>query len=261
MTTKKILTRYVIRDMDLTSSDSEMPAYAIPKAKDLPENERPREKLIAHGPETLKSSELLAAMLMTGTRKEEVMSMSERIFREYGEKAIAFQKNPTSLARDLEIPESKACQIVAAFELGRRFFQKDGGENVTIRTARQAFEYLRSMSDLPKEQLRGLYLNSHFRIIHDEVISVGSLTANIVHPREVFRPAIKSNAAAVLIAHNHPSGSSRPTRADIDITCQLEEAGRILGIELIDHIVIGRHGFSSISPENRAASGKSVPEV
>ena len=102
------------------------------------------------------------------------------------------------------------------------------------------------MGDLSKEHLRGVYLNSHYRVIHDEVISVGSLTANIVHPREVFRPAIEHAAAAFIIAHNHPSGNIKPTISDIEITDQLIKSGKILGIELLDHVIIGKNKYFSI---------------
>ncbi|HPM75414.1 MAG TPA: JAB domain-containing protein, partial [Saccharofermentans sp.] len=120
------------------------------------------------------------------------------------------------------------------------------GRKVTIRNAKSAYDYLKDMQSLPKEQLRGLYLNSRYGLIHDEVISVGTLTSSIVHPREVFRPAIEHSAAAIIIAHNHPSGSSKPTSGDMEVTNQLVKAGRIIGIELLDHIIIGKSGFTSV---------------
>jgi len=216
------------------------------KIKDLDEEDKPREKLIKYGPDVLSAAELLAIILNTGTKKEEVMNMASRLLKEYGEKTIINQTRPAVLEKELGVPLVKACQIVACFALGRRFFQETNGGAVTIRTAKQAFNYLKDMRDLPKEQLRGLYLNSRYRLIHDEVISVGSLTANIVHPREIFRPAIEYSAAAVIIAHNHPSGSAAPTKSDIAVTGQIREAGRILGIDLLDHIIIAKNKFTSI---------------
>ena len=115
-----------------------------------------------------------------------------------------------------------------------------------VRTAKQAFEYMKSLGTSQKEQLRGLYLNSRYQVIHDEVISVGSLTSNIVHPREVFQPAIERGAVAIIIAHNHPSGRLEPTSADISVTEQLLVAGEVLGIELLDHLVITSGKFLSI---------------
>ncbi len=225
--------------------DNEDKKYIL-KVKDLDEHEKPREKLLKSGLSSLSSPELLAILLNVGTKKEEVLEMSHRIFKEYGEKSIANQKNPEDIARDFDIPIVKACQIAACFELGRRFFSNSKYSKVSIRTAKQAFEYLKDMRDLPKENFRGLYLNSRYKIIHDEVISVGSLTASIIHPREIFKPAIEYSAAAVIVAHNHPSGSIKPTESDIEITEQLVEASRILGIDLLDHIIIAKNKFFSI---------------
>lgn len=239
-------TKYQLKDSDLLMEDSDFDKKYVLRVRDLPDNEKPREKLIKCGPELLTTVELMVALLNVGTKKEEVMAMSSRIIREYGEKSIAFEKSPKKIAKELDIPLNKACQIVACFELGRRFFQNSNGRSITIRTAKQAYEYLKDMASLTKEHLRGIYFNSHYKIIHDEVISVGSLTANIVHPREVFRPAIEYNAAALIIAHNHPSGSPKPTQSDIEITRQLIESGKILGIELLDHIIIGKNKFSCV---------------
>ncbi|OGF26395.1 hypothetical protein A2331_06515 [Candidatus Falkowbacteria bacterium RIFOXYB2_FULL_34_18] len=218
----------------------------IPKVKDLNEEDKPREKLIKYGPDILSVQELLAIVLGTGTKKEEVMSMTSRILKEYGEKPILSQTNPKIFQNELGIPETKACQIIACFELGRRFFKENKTGSITIRNAKQAFNYLKDMRDLPKEYLRGIYLNSRYKLIHDEVISVGTLTANIIHPREIFKPAIEHSAAAIIIAHNHPSGSPTPTKSDIEITKQIVKAGKILGIDLLDHIIIAKNKYSSI---------------
>ncbi|MFA5155097.1 MAG: DNA repair protein RadC [Patescibacteria group bacterium] len=220
--------------------------YKIPRVKDLPDEDKPREKLLAEGAGALSSAELLAVVLGVGTKKEEVFSMASRLLREYGEKGIAYQKNPRLIEQDLQVPAAKACQIVACFELGRRFYQKKPGGSITIRTATQAFHYLKDMGSLNKEQFRGLYLNTHYQLIHDEVISLGTLDAALVQPREVFRPALEYSAAALIIAHNHPSGSLKATRADVEITNKLLGVGQILGIELLDHLIIGRNKFSSI---------------
>ncbi len=235
--------RYKLQETDLIHGEDKQ--YVL-RLRDLAEDDKPRERLIAGGPETLSSAELLAIVLNTGTRKEDVLEMTKRVMQEYGTTSIVTQKNPQKLHEELDIPIVKSCQIVACFELGRRFFDKKSGRKMTIRNARQVKNYLKDMAFLKKEQLRGIYLNSRYQIVHDEVISIGSLTANIVHPREVFRPALENSAAAVIIAHNHPSGSSKPSDADIVITKQIVEAGEILGIDVLDHIIITKHGFSSI---------------
>lgn len=234
---------YAIKDHDVIV-DATDKAYVL-RVRDLVVEDRPREKLLADGPDVLTTSELLAVVLNIGTKKEGILTMVSRVAKEYGEKNVAHEKNPRTLSRELKIPLIKACQIVACFELGRRFFQT-AARSTVIRSARQAYEYLHDMRDLPKEHLRGIYLNSRYKVIHDEVISIGSLTANIVHPREVFRPALEFSAAAVIIAHNHPSGVSTPTREDVLVTEQLRESGKILGIDLLDHLVITKNGFVSV---------------
>lgn len=241
MQIKNKLYKFVEKDLIL---DENVREYIL-KIKDLPEDNKPREKLIKLGAEALSNEELLSIVLNVGTKKEEVSLMSSRLLKEYGEKNICNQDNPEVLSREMNIPIVKACQIVSCFELGKRFF-KDKPKQVMIRTAKNAYSYLKDMHQLPKEQLRGLYLNSRYKLIHDEVISVGSLTSSIVHPREVFRPALEHSAAAIIIAHNHPSGSSKPTKGDIEVTEQLIEAGKILGIEILDHIIIAGNSFTSV---------------
>jgi len=235
---------YKINDRNFILSHGKQ--YKILRVKDLPDEEKPREKIIKNGVGSLSSAELLAVILGVGTKKEEVFSMSSRLLREYGEKGIAYQKNPTVIEKDLKIPLVKACQIVACFELGRRFYQKKPGGSITVRTAAQAFNYLKDMGNLNKEQFRGLYLNTHYQLIHDEVISLGTLDTTLVQPREVFSPALEYSAAAIIIAHNHPSGVLKATKADVEITNKLIEAGRILDIEILDHLIIGKNRFASI---------------
>ncbi len=241
---------YKIIERNLISIDSAkeegIKKYSIPRVKDLPNEEKPREKMLQDGVKVLNAAELLAVVLGVGTKKEEVMAMSIRLMREYGEKGIAYQQNPEIITKDLGVPIAKACQIVACFELGRRFYQKKAGANVSIRNAKQAFEYLKDMGSLKKEQFRGLYLNTHYQLIHEEVISIGTLDSALVSPREVFRPALENSAAAIIVAHNHPSGVLKATKNDAEITEKLIEAGKILGIEVLDHLIIGGNKYSSL---------------
>jgi DNA repair protein RadC len=219
------------------------------KIRDLPPEEKPREKLLQHGPSALSTQELLAVILNTGTKKEGVLSMSSRIIREYGEKSFISQKNARTLAKDLSIPEIKAAQIVACAELGRRFFKRNDHGAPIIRTSKDVFEYAKDIRTLSKEHLRGIYLNAHHKIIHDEVISIGTVNSNIIHPREVFKPALEYSAAALVLVHNHPSGVNKPSEADIAVTKQVIEAGKILGIALLDHVVVTKNSFTSIQAE------------
>lgn len=244
MHTLTLTSPYTLIDTDCIIGDGEL-RYNL-RVRDLPIEDKPREKLIHSGPAELTHTELMAIVLGFGTKREEVMSMAGRVVREYGERAVIHEKNPQRLADTLNIPLVKACQIVACFELGRRAYQSREGKPIFVRSAKHAYEHLAPMGMLQKEQLRGLYLNSRYQVIHEEIISVGSLTANIVHPREVFQPALEYGAAAVIIAHNHPSGSLEPTMDDITTTRQLLSAGEVLGILLLDHLVITRSAYVSL---------------
>lgn len=238
---------YALQESDLVL-DEQGKKYVL-KFRDIPAEEKPREKLIKYGPDVLSVGELVAVVLNVGTTKEDVLSMSQRLLKEYGARAIAHQKDPRKLQQALDIPLHKACQLIACLEIGRRFFQAVNGKPVCIRTPQQVYEYLRDMRDLPKEHLRGLYLNSHYHVVHEEIISVGSITASIVHPAEVFRPALERSASAVILVHNHPSGVVTPSQADIEITTQLVAAGKILGISLLDHIIVTKSKFKSVHVE------------
>lgn len=217
--------------------------YKIPE---LPFEKRPRERLIKNGPDVLKNYELLAIILGTGYRGEDVLTLASRILQEYGSKAITKERSVSRLMDELGIPKVKACQIIACFEIGRRFFVEDTGKMPTVRDAEDVYEYLKEMSKFKKEQFRGLYLNSRNKLIYDEVISLGTLNANLVHPREVFQPAIEFSAAAIIVAHNHPSGDPEPSEDDLKITKRLVAAGKIMGLEILDHLIIGKNKYVSL---------------
>ncbi|MBA7676834.1 hypothetical protein ES703_85079 [subsurface metagenome] len=216
------------------------------KFKELPEGQKPREKLIKYGPDVLKNAELIAIILNTGYREETVLELSHRIIKEYGSKAITQEKDVGRLMETLGIPPVKACQIVACFELGRRFFKEEPGRLPTIRSPEDAYLYLEDMKRLKKEQFRGLYLNTRNKIIHDEIISIGTLTANLVHPREVFQPAIEYLAVGLIMAHNHPSGDPSPSKDDLKVTRQMVEVGKTMAIDVLDHIIIGNKTYVSL---------------
>jgi DNA repair protein RadC len=220
---------------------------------DLPDEDRPRERLAAQGPAALSATELIAILLSVGTAKENVLSMAARLAREYGERNIMQETDPARLAREVGLPMGKAMQIVAAAELGRRFFARNDMAAPVLRTAKDVFEHVTDMRALPKEHLRGLYLNAHYKVVRDEVISIGTIDANLVHPREVFRPALEYAAAAVILVHNHPSGELAPSAADLKVTAQLVEAGRLLGIELVDHVIVTKDAYASVPADYKDA--------
>lgn len=242
-----IASPYMIANNDLLL-DGQGKRYVL-KVRDLPQEEKPREKMLALGPSALSTAELLALVLTTGTKKEEVMAMSSRILADYGDNNVLAFTNATQLSEQLDIPIVKALQIVACGELGRRFYRSTRDGAPVIRTAKDVFEHVVDMRNLKKEHLRGLYLNTHYQVIHDEVISIGTVDANMVHPREVFRPAIAYGAAAVILVHNHPSGVLAPSDADRQVTRQIAEGGRLLGIDLIDHVIVTKDSFISVSVE------------
>ncbi len=219
------------------------------KLKKLPSYQRPREKLIKYGPDVLKIPELMAIIFNTGYKGETVLELSHRIIKEYGSKAITQEKKVARLIETLGIPPVKACQIVACFELGRRFFQEEPGRMPTLRNPGDVYRYLKDMKKVKKEQFRGLYLNTRNKIIHDEIISIGTLTANLIHPREVFQPAIEYLAAGLIIAHNHPSGNPNPSDEDLKVTSQLQEVGKTMAIDVIDHIIIGDEKYISLKDQ------------
>ncbi|HVX58080.1 MAG TPA: DNA repair protein RadC [Candidatus Saccharimonadales bacterium] len=230
-------TSYAVADHDLIFTEAR--AQYVLRVRDMDEDDRPRERMLQNGPASLSVAELIAIVWGVGNRKEDVLAMARRALREYGEKAITNELSPQRLSRIADIPVTKACQVIASLELGRRFYaRQSSGQPVHIRNAKQAYQHLRDIGHSQKEQLRGLYLNSRYQVVHDEVISIGTLTSNVVHPREVFQPAIERGAVAIILAHNHPSGRLEPTTADIQVTEQLIAAGKVLGIELLDHLIV-----------------------
>jgi len=241
---------YSIKDTNIVVShygpEVKAPRRYDLRIKDMPADEKPREKLLKYGPGALSASELLAVVLGTGTKKEGVLEMTNRILREYGDRTVIGNIDAKELSKTLDVPLIKAVQIVACGELGKRYFEKKEGTNMIIRSARDVFEYAKDMRDLPKEHLRGLYLNAHHKIVRDEVISIGTINSSIIHPREVFKPGIEFGAVAVVLVHNHPSGVATPSQADVDITKQLVEAGKIVGIHLVDHVIVARDSFASV---------------
>lgn len=237
--------KYKIKDNNIIINHNKK--YNIVAIRDRAQDEKPREKMIQMGPENLSSAELLAIILSSGTKKEEVLNMADRILKEYGKNAIINEKNPKNIEKEFGLPLVKSCQIVACFELGRRFFKENKTGTISIRNAKQAFEHLKDMSKLNKEHFRGLYLNNHYKLIHSETISIGTLDASIIHPREVFKPALEYSASAIIVAHNHPSGNLKPSKEDLEVNQKLKEAGEILGINILDHLIISKNKFISLS--------------
>jgi len=219
------------------------------KIKDLPKSDRPREKLIAKGAENLKDSELLAILLRTGKTGKNVIEIASQILSKYSKKRL-LQMTYDDLSKISGIDSAKATTLLAAFELSKRALEVNDTNLPVINTAKDAAAQLTDMRDLKKEHFVVLYLNAKNQLAHKETISMGTLNANLVHPREVFEPAVRYLAAQVVISHNHPSGDPKPSDADLEITKRLVEAGKMMGIEVVDHIIITKNSFLSFKEEH-----------
>lgn len=199
----------------------------------------PREKLIQHGPEVMTNSELLAAIFITGTRHEGVLDLSARCLKEYGSLSITNLKS-VSKARDLlELGEAKACQLVAVFELGRRFFKETNERMPAVRGPEDVFKLYSHMKKLKREELRCLYLNTRQRIIHEELISIGGIDAINASVKSILQPAVELLAKSIILLHNHPSGDPEPSIQDRRFTEKVRKACEVVDVQLLDHIVIG----------------------
>jgi len=210
--------------------------------KNIPKIDRPREKLIQYGPEKLSNSELLALLLRSGNKNVNAIELAGKILKKFGAREL-----PNLIFKDLKkIPglgPAKACEIVACFELGKRLL-KDKKAQIFL-TPKEIWEELKDLKNHKKEHFVIFYLDSRNQEIKRETISIGSLNANLVHPREVFEPAVRNLAAQIILAHNHPSGDPEPSEDDLEITKRLVESGKILGIEVIDHIIVAKNDFFS----------------
>jgi DNA repair protein RadC len=217
------------------------------KMREVHEADRPRERFLRQGPESLSNQELLAILLRTGTKEESVLTLANRVLVQF-EKLHALKHATVEEMKEIKgIGEAKAIQLLAAIELGKRLAQKEIDNKYTIRSPEDAANFLMPfMTSLQQENFVALYLNVKNQIIHQQTVFIGSLNASIVHPREIYRVAVRRAAAAIIVAHNHPSGNPVPSPEDIDVTKRLLEAGQILGIDLLDHIIIGDHQFVSL---------------
>jgi len=210
--------------------------------KNIPKIDRPREKLIQYGPEKLSNSELLALLLRSGNKDVNAIELAGKILKKFGAKELP-NLNFKDLKKIPGLGPAKTCEIVACFELGKRLL-KDKKAHIFL-TPKEIWEELKDLKNHKKEHFVIFYLDSRKQEIKRETISIGSLNANLVHPREVFEPAIRNLAAQIILAHNHPSGDPEPSEDDLEITKRLIESGKILGIEVIDHIIVAKNDFFS----------------
>lgn len=215
--------------------------------KEMPKEERPRERLLAYGVQALSNEELLAILLRTGNKESSVIDLSKKVL--YHLHGLEDLKNMTvqELLTIKGIKLAKATTLIAAIELGRRLSRNIKVSKYKIQTAQDIYELVKSeIAHLEQEHFVVIYLNVKGEVIHKETIFIGTINQTLIHPREIFKPAIKLMASAVVFCHNHPTGDATPSKADIDATQKLIEASSVMGIDLIDHVIIGKNEFFSI---------------
>jgi DNA repair protein RadC len=217
--------------------------------KDLPEEERPREKLLNKGAQTLSNAELLAILLRTGTSRDSVLRVAEKVMAMYenmGLSALA-TVSPQELSKVRGIGKAKAVTVTAAIELGKRMACFTADERPIVRSPQDVAGLLMGRFRYEqKEHFIAVLLSTKHHVLAMPVISIGSLNASIVHPRELFREAIQCSAAAVILVHNHPSGDPTPSTEDVLLTKKMVESGRILDISVLDHLILGDNKYVSL---------------
>ena len=218
-----------------------------PMIRDLPSGERPRERLLHYGAGALSTAELLAIILRVGSSGENVVRVAEKLLARYQGLPGLSQATIQELCAARGMGEAKAAQIKAALELGRRLLVAAPQERPQVRAPADAANLLMAeMSLLPQEHLRTVLLDTRNRVISIPTVYIGSLNSASVRIAEVFREAIRANCAAMIVVHNHPSGDPSPSPEDVQITRHLVEAGVMLGIDVLDHLVIGQQRFVSM---------------
>jgi DNA repair protein RadC len=224
----------------------ESPEYVL-MIRDLPVDLRPRERMLYAGPSALSTAELLAIILRVGNRGENVVRMAERLLSDFGGVTGLAQANFEELCSAHGIGEAKATQIKAALELGRRLMAASPQERLQVRSPVDIANLLMlEMSLLEQEQLRVVLLDTKNFVIRIHVVYSGSLNSAVVRISEVFREPIRTNSAAIAVVHNHPSGDPTPSPEDVRVTEMIVEAGALLDIDVLDHLIIGRNRFVSM---------------
>jgi DNA repair protein RadC len=209
------------------------------RIQDFPDTEKPRERLERQGPQSLSNAELLAILLRTGRRGANVVEVAAELLHEHGSLSALTRLSPAQIRRVKGIGRAKSVELVAAFQLGERLALEkldrnkiEGPECVYRLMAPQ-------MQPLQKESLRAILLDTRHHVIKIEQISLGSINESIAHPREIFQPALVHSAYGIIVVHNHPSGDPAPSEADLRLTRRLAEAGSLLQVPLLDHVIVG----------------------
>lgn len=231
-------------------SQNQKNSYTV---RDLPKSERPRERLKEHGPGSLSEHELLAIILGSGSLGESVVVTSQKLLSCFGSLNKVVEASLEELQKIKGIGPAKATQLLACFEIAKRvnksiLTEEQAGKTLKpITSPEEIIGLIRSkISDFSKEQFLVISLDTRNRPLGIDNVSIGTLTASLVHPRETFECAIRKHAASIIVSHNHPSGDEEPSEEDVKITQRLKEAGKVMGIELLDHIVVTKSSYSSM---------------
>ena len=220
--------------------------------KDIPLNERPRERLINKGVEYLSNEDLLAILLKTGTKENSVKVLANNILKQLDDINNLKEINLENLIKIKGIGKAKACELLAAIELGKRLNKKiDNLNQIKIYSSNSIYEYYQDkLKDKLQEYFYCVYLDTKNHIIKDKLLFIGTINESLIHPREIFKEAYLLSASGIICIHNHPSGNVNPSNNDIIMTKQLVEVGKILGIKVLDHIIIGKNNYYSFNDNN-----------
>ena len=228
------------------------------KISEIPSCERPREKLLFYGAQFLSNEELLAIILRTGNKDSNVVELSYRIIHSVGGLKGLFKASAKELMEVKGVKEAKATQILAMCELYRRFKASEFTQIKISKPSDIAELVLDELRMLQQEVLMLITLDTKNKVISKKEIFRGGLNSSLVHPREIFKEAVKDSAASIIICHNHPSGDPTPSKDDINITTRLKECGKMMGIELLDHLIIGDNRFISLKEKDILWLGKGI---
>lgn len=227
-------------------SDQLSPRYHV-TIHDMPTGERPRERLLHYGPEALSTAELIAILLRTGSRGENVLDLSTRLLIEFDGLGGLARANSSELSAIKGVGQAKAAQLKAGLEIGRRLLIAAPHERPQITSPTDAANLLMlEMGHLEQEHLRVLLLDTKNRVLATPTIYKGNVNTSVIRIAEIFREAIRHNSTAVIVAHNHPSGDPTPSPEDVRVTRQITEAGKLLDIDVLDHLIIGRGRYISL---------------
>lgn len=219
----------------------------VVSAKALPPEERPRERMYHVGAPELSLQELLSIIIGGGSGGASSLVVAYRLLDTFEDLISLSRAGIDDLMHVTGIGFARSCQVLAAFELGKRLARKTGTNALSVRSPQDIAKiFLDEMKSYEKEYFKAAYLNTKNSVLKVETVSIGSLNASIVHPREILKPAISASAASIVLVHNHPTGDPTPSKEDIEFTKRFAKCGELIGIELLDHVIIGNGTYRSL---------------